>query len=402
MAWRIAKNISRGVLDNRQRDLVTGEIWFAGKPAPIRLELRGNFLRDLAGRHVTFENPAPIPAENLSLDNLQIGMTGDITASRRVNVVAPAPGEPVRQQKANALYIEWFGEINGRIVIEAIDFRIEMSAPAWIMSADLEQMQIEANRESFRHWLEHLSEIEDMDDDHILNQSNRPLNEFEWEQLLKDSDRKNERLGEVLEKYHGHPDSEKLIAREMGWTWVEEELEAQERGVFADVDDGDDDDNELFEADDDMEDFDLGGRDPDPLREGIDWVRDSDGTIEHPMALKILHYSASLWKEFEDADMLGDAGDSRIFEWVGLIESAGVRLSNTLGELAYGEDVDPGYVVAGLKRAVHLIHQALEMLQSLQPLNLVSPEKAKLAQKTLFSLREEVIAMMKQYRERQN
>ncbi|HMO51699.1 MAG TPA: hypothetical protein PKE26_10865 [Kiritimatiellia bacterium] len=398
MAWRIGNHVVKGTLDNRQKGLVTGTLWLSGQQAPVELELHGNFLRDLAGCELTFENPRPASSEAPQLDGHQIGMTGDMTASRKVTLV-DAPEERGQNQQAesafriaNALFLEWFSETNGRVVIESTDFVISFSAPAWTMSAEEEEAQKAANRESFRDWLEHLSEMEDLDDEPPAGAANRPLNEFEWEKLLKDSDRKNERLGEVLEKYHGHPDSEKLIAREMGWTWVEEEIEAQERGVFAEVDQAEYD---FDEAEDDYEE-DL--REPDPQREGIDWVRDTDGSVEHPLALRALNFSSGLWKEFEDCGLLGENGDSRIFEWVGMIESAGVRLSNTLGELAYGDEVEPGYLIAGLKRAVNHLHQALDMLQKIEPLNLIPLETARTAQKGLFELRQDVLAMMRHYR----
>jgi hypothetical protein len=357
-------------------------------------------VRDVAGRELTFENKDAAPAGELPpLDPTQIGMTGDMTASRKINL------EQYPDHKANALYLEWFSETNGRVVIETTEFAIQLSAPAWLMSEEDEQVQAASNRQAFRDWLEHLSEMEEQDYERTNNRPERPMNEFEWEKVLKDSDRKNERLGEVLEKYHGHPDSERLIAREMGWTWVEEEIEAQERGVFAEVEEREElvyqDETPSFlqnKDDDEDDEFDDELREPDPLREGIDWVRDEDGSIEHPLAMKALNFSNALWKEFEDNGLLGETGDSRIFEWVGLIESAGVRLSTTLGEVAYGEDVEPGYVIAGLKRSVNLIHQALEMLQQIEPLNLIERSRAKESQHNLFELREDIIAMMRQYR----
>ncbi len=401
MAWRITQHIVRGVLNNQQKGLVTGSLWLAGRTNPLTLELHGNFLRDMAGTELVFENPAPSAAEPPPLDPVQIGMTGDMTASRKVNLVEKNPAPVAR--KANALYLEWFSETNGRVVIEATQFKIALSAPAWIMSADDEEIQTTANRQAFRDWLEHLSEMEETGESEP-GQIDRPMNEFEWEKLLKDSDRKNERLGEVLEKYHGHPDSEKLIAREMGWTWVEEELEAQERGVFADLELEERGAGEkTFMADDEDEDDDDDGRmmeerEPDPGREGIDWVREEDGSIEHPLAAKALQFSATIWRELEDHGLLGENGDSRIFEWVGLIESAGVRLSSTLGDIAYGDDVEPGYVIAGLKRAVHQLHQAIEMLLKIEPLELIDRSRAKECQQMLFELREEVIALMRRYR----
>lgn len=395
MAWRIGNNVIKGMLDNRQKGLVTGNIWVAGCPEPIQLELQGNFLRDMAGAEVFFENPDPVAVDALPVDPLQIGMTGDMTASRKVTLVNPDAGtaHPGGLRKGNALYLEWFSESSGRVVIEAVNFKINLDRPSWVMTQEEETAQIASNRESFRAWLEHLSELEETEEIPSPAEAGRPLNEFEWERLLKDSDRKNERLGEVLEKYHGHPDSEKLIAREMGWTWVEEELEAQERGVFAEIDE-----ESLPDAEDAEDEDPRDARDPDPVREGIDWVRDEDGSIEHPLAMKALSLSAKLWKDFEDSGLLGESGDSRIFEWVGLVESAGVRLSSTLGELAYGEDVEPGYLVAGLKRSVHLIHQSLDMLQQLEPLDLFSREYGRETQGALFQLREDVLEMMREYR----
>ncbi len=407
MAWRITQHVVRGTLNNEQKGLVTGSIWLAGRESPLTVELHGNFLRDLAGGELMFENPNPVePAHEFpNLDPLQIGLTGDMTASRKINLV-DAKRKNGKTRKANALYLEWFSETNGRIVIEATDFSLQLSPSAWLMDAADEQAQINANRQAFRDWLEHLSEIEEEEEmEHSPNLPDRPMNEFEWEKVLRDSDRKNERLGEVLEKYHGHPDSEKLIAREMGWTWVEEELEAQERGVFIESAepearpfsdapdffssrDDDDDEDDLLDED----------REPDPAREGIDWMRDEDGSIEHPLAVKALQFSSLLWRELEDQGLLGENGDSRVFEWVGLIESAGVRLSTTLGDVAFGDDVEPGYIIAGLKRSVHQIHQALDLLQQIEPLNLIERTRAKDCQVALFELREEVIAMMMSFR----
>lgn len=406
MAWRITQHLVRGTLDNRQKGLVVGSLWFAGQPQPVNLELHGNFLRDLAGCSIEFENPTPVTGDPPPLDPLQVGMTGDMTASRKITLEA-AP-----DHKANALYMEWFSETNGRVVIEATHYRLKISPPTWVMSAEDEESQIAANRQGFRDWLEHLSEMEDEDFERTNSRPDRPMNEFEWERVLKESDQKNERLGEVLEKYHGHPDSEKLIAREMGWTWVEEELEAQERGVFAEIEDMPFEPTSFDRAspafmdgyedeDDDEDDFDFEDelREPDSSREGIDWVRDPDGSIEHPVAARALQFSADLWREFEDNGLLGETGDSRIFEWVGLVESAGIRLSSTLGDVAFGDEVEPGFVVAGLKRAVNHLHKALELLQQLEPIHLIEPVRAKQFQQILFEFRSEIITLMQRYRQ---
>src|SRR5258708_39754016 len=53
--------------------------------------------------------------------------------------------------------------------------------------------------------------------------------EVRYEQFLRESDARTERYGRLLEKYADHPDSERIIAREMGWTWLEEALDQQEK-----------------------------------------------------------------------------------------------------------------------------------------------------------------------------
>src|SRR5262245_34864791 len=149
MAWRIAKYVTRGMLDNRQKGLITGSIWLAGKTEPMRVELQGNFLRDIAGRLLTFENPTPTTGDSITLEDFQIGMTGDMTASRKDSVV-DLPNEELSKftgtpdqlpyRKVNKLFIEWFGESSGRVVIETTDFRVETTVPSWDMTPDEEQV----------------------------------------------------------------------------------------------------------------------------------------------------------------------------------------------------------------------------------------------------------------------
>ena len=88
MAWRIHERVSKGEIDNRRRDHVRGQIWLVGRDKPIRLDLSGNCLRDLAGCFVKFENPQAKPAadEDVALADKQSGVAGEITASRRVRV----------------------------------------------------------------------------------------------------------------------------------------------------------------------------------------------------------------------------------------------------------------------------------------------------------------------------
>ena len=55
----------------------------------------------------------------------------------------------------------------------------------------------------------------------------REWDEVRYEQFLRESDVLTEKYGLLLEKYADHPDSERIIAREMGWSWLEEALDRQ-------------------------------------------------------------------------------------------------------------------------------------------------------------------------------
>jgi hypothetical protein len=155
MAWRIDEAVVRGEIDNRERGRVRARIWFVGREEPVVLELKGDAWRDVAGRLLQFENPRPKPMDLAGIDATQTGTVGDVTASRKVKV----PDIPMDQIGAyyaakkpwpwhwgNALYLEWFSEANGRVVIESASYRLSVDGDArWDMTEAEEQRQREAN-----------------------------------------------------------------------------------------------------------------------------------------------------------------------------------------------------------------------------------------------------------------
>src|SRR2546422_4105210 len=82
------------------------------------------------------------------MEPLQRGSIGDLTASRKVRVF-DIPFEeayerlknklPVPEHMANCLYLEWFSESNGRVVIESADYQLTISPPAWTLTTEEEQ-----------------------------------------------------------------------------------------------------------------------------------------------------------------------------------------------------------------------------------------------------------------------
>src|SRR3954454_13513760 len=133
MALRINRSVIRGEIDNRTKGRVAGSILLIGCEEAVTLCLDGNCWPDLAGCLLRFENPDPRPAEEEHSEAVaveQSGVAGDITASRKVRVfdvpltealaTSRAGGKPP-EHLANSLYIEWFSEFNGRVVIETTE-----------------------------------------------------------------------------------------------------------------------------------------------------------------------------------------------------------------------------------------------------------------------------------------
>ena len=138
MAWRLHEQVLRGRIDNRARGCVTGEIWLAGIDQPLVLELKGDCAPDVAGCELSFENPNPIPMSTRPPAPQQRGPVGDITAARKVRVFdVPIEealamcrrGETPPEHIANSLYLEWFSERSGRVVIESADYHLQISEP---------------------------------------------------------------------------------------------------------------------------------------------------------------------------------------------------------------------------------------------------------------------------------
>jgi hypothetical protein len=169
MAWRIDEQVVRGEIDNRVKDRVTGRIWFQGREEPVELFLTGNPWADLAGHTLHFTNPDPKPGLRDGFSTTQRGVVGDITASRKVKVPDCSEEEFIRcyEEKrpfpwhwANSLYLEWFSESNGRVVIETSNFELTISPePAWTMDEEEEQAQRVRNAEALTKFMDRLGAI---------------------------------------------------------------------------------------------------------------------------------------------------------------------------------------------------------------------------------------------------
>jgi len=393
MAWRIHERVNKGEIDNRQRDRVRGQIWLVGRDEPIRLDLSGNCLRDLAGCLVKFENPQPKPAadEDVDLADRQSGAAGEITASRKMRVFDVPLEEALRitregkappEHMGNCFYLEWFGDTNGRVVIESTDFRIETSAAEWTLSVEDEQDQIAASHQAIRDWLDRLDASHHREPTEFDPDDEKRLDEFGYEKLMRESDARTDKYIELLEKYEGHPDQEKIVAREMGWTWLEEALEADERGALPP-----------------REEIEVPSLEPNPITEGVDWARDKDGHIHHPLTKRAFESAMAMWHFCNESGLLGENGDADLRQMIFRFQTAGAKIAGALDSLAYDEDLrDGGFIVAALKRALNYLHQSVSAAEKVAAKNLLDSERLESFRTDLFEVREEILRLMERFR----
>jgi hypothetical protein len=121
MAFRPTQYLIEGALDNTNPGKVTGWMRFVGLREKVTFDLEGNFHRDIRGAKIHFTGDAY--EDNADIDSgnhfegfaqHQTGKAGDITAGL-------PPFDYGREP-----YIEWFGQENGRVVLELEPIQIEV------------------------------------------------------------------------------------------------------------------------------------------------------------------------------------------------------------------------------------------------------------------------------------
>ena len=250
MAWRIDKNIIKGVIHSQTPGKVTGEIWLKGINTPIQLNLTGNPYRDLAGSRLYFKNPNPVEGDYSGMDLLQDGVVGDMTASKKVKVLTNEE-EYFADYKAvapnftwkNSIYLEWFSRSNGRVLIETVDFDWKISLPNWRMSEDEESEQRIKNQQAMFNFMDEISDSIEKDEDDFVGEGE--MNEFQWEAYLQQNDARSDMLLELFEKYEDDPNCENLIAEAMGWKILDEEDELDEEDDIVDLEEFDFEEDEI-------------------------------------------------------------------------------------------------------------------------------------------------------------
>jgi len=120
MAWRPTRHLLEGELDNSTLGKVVGWMKFAGMKETVKLDLQGDFHRDIRGAKIHFkgdgnENDPKAEAYMRGFAEFQTGSAGDITA-----------GLPPYDYVKGYVYIEWYDEANGRVVVELDSNQVEI------------------------------------------------------------------------------------------------------------------------------------------------------------------------------------------------------------------------------------------------------------------------------------
>ncbi len=194
MAIRLNQAVVKGWIDNTTPGITTGSIEILGLNRPLRLYLKGNTWRDLAGTKIYFRNPNPMPQprEVEHLQPFQRGVVGDMSASQKVKELLLSQqeaqlcideGKPVPFVWKNNLYLEWYSLTNGRVLLETTQFEITPGLHQWEVDAkgDLEQKL--QNVATVRHFMEIMLNAAEAEAD--TNFAEDEADEFEWERRLR-------------------------------------------------------------------------------------------------------------------------------------------------------------------------------------------------------------------------
>jgi hypothetical protein len=376
MAWRVDRYVIKGEIQNQIPGKVTGLIWLKGLNKPLELKLAGNCYRDLAGARLVFENPHPEEGDYTGLDIFQHGLVGDITASKKVKILVD-PGVPtdtftpsgLPYIMGNCLYLEWFSETNGRVLIETTDFKWTVTLPNWNLSESEESEQRLKNQQAMFEFMEKLVNVIEPDDE--VDTDSSEMDEFQWEAFLQKSDARSDMLMELFEKYGDDPKCELLIADAMGW-----EVESIEYP-----------DEIAPNWDKDVEEFDDEESD------------DSDKRFpNHPLISTMMDISSRIFFEAESRKLLNDESSNPWNQLLWHSQLTVSKLVSALEDVVEDAEPEPGFVVATLKRALHLIHLAIATLEAASRLQEKKEDWQIEVRKELFTLRESIFDLMQIYR----
>lgn len=404
MAWRVDEYVVRGELDNRVRGRVRGRIWFHGMDEPIELDLEGNPWRDMAGHLIEFVNPTPKPGKIDGLNISQSGSVGDMTASRKVRVPTCSP-EKFRQHLsertpfpwhwANSLYLEWFSEKNGRVVIESATFHLTIDPePAWTPTPEEETSQQIENARAMAGFMDRLVDAV-TGNDGPAHDADEPQSGIEAE-----ADREDARMSVLLDRIQARIEREGFDNIDFDTIYEEEKERLRtERGEPPPVPLTPEEEGEreawmaeLAEA-------------QQAALEDADADHWKDKSKRHPLIERCTDLALELRRTVEEAGWLSEADhpEHPLRELLDGVMIAGPKLAGALPDSS-GEDEWPpdslfaGNVLVRLKKARRHLENALLGIESAEAEHLASPQFLSRAKRETSALLAEVQELIAEVR----
>jgi len=346
MALRLDTAVIHGEIDNTTRGNVRGKLWLIGREDPVIIDLRGNAWRDVGGCKITFTNSNPSPGPAPALQPKQKGHVGDITASHKVEV-----------ESANALYIEWFSEENGRVFIEVTDFEVSISAWVWEMDEAEEEAQKMSNLHAMRDWLAGIiqrPEPEEEEDDSFDD------SEDSWENSLKQSDRLTDANMEAIEKYGVDGLHDDRIAFVMGWDHML-------RGSSEREPDDDDSEGEAWKEGQEVLPELAGIEDELDDQAFSDFLEESESEA-HPLQTMAHDFVLRLLSEIEEdrSEITPTSNDDTPLDrFIRNSLNISGKLTGALGTPDFGGSFQTGHTLAILRRCLNWANEAFAALNEL-------------------------------------
>jgi len=399
MAWRIDEQVVRGEIDNRTRGRVSGSIWFFGRDEPVVLDLAGNAWHDVAGRRLEFTNPEPKPGLPAGLATVQSGSIGDCTASRKVRV-PDIPLEQVgeyfaRREKfpwhwGNSLYLEWFSQANGRVVIETASFQLRIvGEPAWEMTSAEEEKQRAANTAAMSEFMDQLTGSVEATETAPefpgeIPGAEHPQSEEEAEAMMADSDKLGDRIRNRMEREGPDADFEKILDEELERRRAERGQppptpeEEAERAQWID---------EANRAAEEAAD--------DPELNAID-------DREHPLSLRASELAVRVWRDAKERGWIPEHAQREhpVAELTEAVECASGKLAGALNGREWPPEVGLcGLAIVWLKRARGYLADAQTAAEVCAENSLTGPEWLAACRTEIDALADETDALIAQCRE---
>jgi hypothetical protein len=274
------------------------------------------------------------------------------------------------------------------MVVESADYTLKISEPLWRLTPEEDAERARQAAAGMDNFMQRLTDAIDRQKRGQKDPA-AEWDEHDYEKFLKESDARTDKYMELLDKYGDSDEAEEKIAREMGWLreLTPEEAEEEARRI-----------EEMNRAC--QEALNEPPPEPDPHREGIDWIRTEDGTIAHPLQHRCSESAMKFWNLAEKHDM-DKLDDEDLNQFVFEFQTTGAKLAGALNGIAQDRGgPDAGFTVAYLKRALNHLHKAQAGLEAVAPKKLLPVRTVTAARKEMFEIREGILKLMDEFRGR--